>query len=251
MYNKVRYYWRVFGTGIGFLIIGLGGVVVFPVLNLLIWPPAKRAIIARHLIKFSFRAVLILMRLVGVLRYEITGLKRLDRSGLLILANHPTLIDILFLIGFVKRAECIVKSGLWQNPFTHATVRAAGYICNDDAAVVLEQGIAALHSGSNLIIFPEGTRTPADGSIALRRGAANIAVRGRCNVTPVIIRCSPRMLTKKERWWQIPSQVVNFNIEVKEDILIQPIIAAAGNPAVAARRLTHYLEQYFVNYAIA
>ena len=251
MHKRVWHCWRVFGTGIGFLIIGLGGVLVFPVLNLLIWPPSKRAVIARHLIRISFRAVLILMRLVGVLRYEITGLKRLDRGGLLILANHPTLIDILFLIGFVKRAECIVKSGLWRNPFTHETVRAAGYICNDDAATVLQQCITSLRSGSNLIIFPEGTRTPADGSIVLRRGAANIAVRGHCNVTPVIIRCTPRMLTKKEQWWQIPASVVSFHIEVKEDILIEPIIAAAENEAVAARRLTQYLQQYFVSYAIA
>ena len=252
MFSRMVRYWRVFGTGLSFVAVGLGGVFVFPVLNVVIRSRALRAAVARHMIQLTFRCIVDLMRVMGVFRYEVRGLERLERRGLLVLANHPTLIDIVFLLAFIRRADCIVKSKLWRNPFTHATIRAAAYIRNDDHGVQLvEDCVAAVRSGGNLIIFPEGTRTPASGSIALRRGAANVAVRAPCNVTPVLIRCAPAMLTKGERWWRLPSAPSHFSIEVQEDIDITPFIAEANSHALAARRLTDHLQDYFVQQKIA
>jgi 1-acyl-sn-glycerol-3-phosphate acyltransferase len=246
MFRQVVRYWRVFGTGLSFVAVGIGGIFVFPMLNIVMRSPQRRTMIARHVIRFTFRGIVALMRTMGVFRYEIHGLERLERHGLLILANHPTLIDIVFLMAFVKRAECIVKSRLWRNSFTQATVRAAAYVRNDDYGVQLvEDCVAAVRHGGNLIIFPEGTRTPADGSITLKRGAANIAVRAPCNVTPVLIRCLPPMLTKGEKWWRLPSSPSHFRIEVREDIDIRPFIAEARSDVLAARHLTDYLKNYF------
>jgi 1-acyl-sn-glycerol-3-phosphate acyltransferase len=246
MFTSIVRYWRVLGTGLSFVTVGVGGVFVFPVLNIVIRSRQLRSVIARHVIRFTFRCIVGLMRAMGVFRYEISGLERLQRHGLLILANHPTLIDIVFLMAFVKRADCIVKSKLWRNPFTHATVRAAAYVCNDDhGAQLIEDCVAAVRRGGNLIIFPEGTRTPANGSIILKRGAANIAVRAPCNVTPVLIRCAPPMLVKGEKWWRLPANASHFSIEVREDINIRPFIAAARSHGLAARYLTDYLEDYF------
>jgi 1-acyl-sn-glycerol-3-phosphate acyltransferase len=247
MFTSLIRCWRVFGTGLSFLAVGIGGVFVFPVLNIVIRSRELRSVIARHVVRLTFRSIVGLMRVMGVFRYEINGLERLERHGLLILANHPTLIDIVFLMAFVRRADCIVKSKLWRNPFTHATVRAAAYVRNDDYGVqLIEDCVAAVRGGGNLIIFPEGTRTPTNGSITLKRGAANIALRARCNVTPVFIRCVPPMLVKGKRWWRLPSRPSHYSIEVQEDIDIQPFIVQAGSDALAARRLTDHLQSHFV-----
>src|SRR5258707_5001780 len=233
--RKVLPYWRVFGPGMGFLAVGIGGVLVFPLINVFIRRRQLRTEVARDLIGFTFHCIVRSMRAMGVFRYEIKGLERLERRGLLILANHPTLIDIVFLMAFVKRADCIVKSRLWRNPFTRATVRAAAYVRNDDYGVqFIDDCVEALHRGGNLIIFPEGTRTPANGTIILKRGAANIAVRARCNVTPVLIRFAPPMLIKGEKWWRLPSCPSRYSIEVQEDIDIRPFIAEAGSRGVGA-----------------
>jgi 1-acyl-sn-glycerol-3-phosphate acyltransferase len=149
-------------------------------------------------------------------------------------------------MAFVKRADCIVKSKLWRNPFTHATVRAAAYVRNDDyGGQLVEDCVAAVRGGGNLIIFPEGTRTPANGSITLKRGAANIAVRAQCNITPVHIWCAPPMLVKGEKWWRLPSCPSSYRIEVQEDIDIRPFVAEAGSNVLAARLLTDHLQDYF------
>jgi 1-acyl-sn-glycerol-3-phosphate acyltransferase len=245
MFETASRYWRVFGAGLSFFVIGAGGVLVFPLLNIVIWRRRLRIAVARRLIRFTFRSVVGVMRLFGVFQCEITGLERLERQGLLILANHPSLIDVVLLMAFVKRADCIVKSRLWRNPFMHATIRAAGYIRNDSGAAVIKDCIASLRSGNNLIIFPEGTRTPCGGSITLKRGAANIAVRCLCNVTPVLIRCTPAVPGKGKQFWQTLSRSVHFSIEVQEDIDIRPFIAQAGTDVLAARHLTDHLRNRF------
>ena len=116
--------WRILATGLGFALFGIGGLLlrglVFPLLNVLVWQRERRIFVARTIIRLVLRAYVGLLRALGVLRYEITGLERLERGGLLILANHPSLIDTVFLMAFVKRADCIVKAELWNNPFTRA-----------------------------------------------------------------------------------------------------------------------------------
>lgn len=245
--KRLNRYWRIAATGFSFLAFGVGGlllrIAVFPLLNLCIREPGLRVLAARHVILVVFRVFVGLMRWLGVLRYDISGLERLQRQGLLILANHPTLIDTVFLMAFVKQADCIVKSRLWNNPFTRGTVRAAGYISNESGTGLLEDCIASLQRGNNLIVFPEGTRT--DGPISLKRGAANIAVRSLSNVTPVVIRCVPPTLAKGARWWQVPPAIAHFSIEVKEDIDVLAFIAEAGSETLAARHLTAYLQDYF------
>jgi 1-acyl-sn-glycerol-3-phosphate acyltransferase len=246
MLNKVGHFWRVFGTGLGFLAVGIGGVIVFPVLNVLIRRRERRTAMARDLIGFTFRCIVRSMRAMGVFQYEFKGSEKLQREGLLILANHPTLIDIVFLMAFARRASCIVKSALSRNPFTHATVHAASFVRNDDDSVgLIDDCVAAIRGGNTLIIFPEGTRTPADGSISLKRGAANVAIRASRNITPVLIRCQPAMLAKGMRWWRLPSPASQFRIEVKVDIDIQPFLGCAGSEALAARHLTEHLQSYF------
>jgi 1-acyl-sn-glycerol-3-phosphate acyltransferase len=253
MLSRLDCYWRIFGTALNFSVFGLGGLVlrmiVFPVLNLLVREQRLRIRLSRNVIRYMFRMFIGLLRIVGILRYEFIGLEKLNRNGLLILANHPTLIDTVFLMAFVKHADCIVKSALCRNPFTRGPVRAAGYASNDSGVGLVEDCIASLRSGSNLIIFPEGTRTPGKGSIVLKRGSANIAIRGMCKITPVVIRCTPPMLGKGVEWWKVPPRRSHFRIEVQDDLDIQPFIDRAGSEVLAARHLTDYLQNYFTKEA--
>jgi 1-acyl-sn-glycerol-3-phosphate acyltransferase len=242
--------WRVLATGLSFALFGLGGLLlrmaVFPLLALCVREPLLRRRAARTAIRLSFRAFVGIMRLLGVLRYEVHGLDKLERAGQLILANHPTLIDTVFLIAFVRNADCIVKGGLWNNPFTRGPVRAAGYVCNDRGPELVTDCIASLRAGGNLIVFPEGTRTRPGAAMELKRGAANIAVRAAHPVTPVLIRCEPATLGKGDKWWQVPPRRARFRIEVKDDIGIEHFTGPGISEVMAARRLTAYLQRYFM-----
>lgn len=135
--RRLDHAWRVFGTGLSFVAFGLGGlllgVLVMPVLLLMRDPVARRRR-ARRVVQVAFASHLRLMRGLGVMTYEIEGGERLQRDGLLVLANHPTLIDVVCLISLLPNADCVVKRAVACNPFMRGPVRAAGYISNDDGA---------------------------------------------------------------------------------------------------------------------
>ena len=251
--RRVNHAWRVLATGISFAAFGIGGlllrVLVFPPLQWCVRDPRRQRRIARRLIQRSFAAHVGLMHRLGVLTYEIRGRERLDRNGLLVLANHPTLIDVVFLVSLLPNADCVVKSAVARNPFMRGPVRACGYIANDDGAGLVDDCVAAVRAGGNLVIFPEGTRTVPGQPLRLQRGAANVAVRGGLDVTPVRISCAPATLTKGEKWYRVPSRRFHVRIEIGEDLPVAPFLdgmeAGAGRENLAARRLTEHLADYF------
>jgi 1-acyl-sn-glycerol-3-phosphate acyltransferase len=190
-----------------------------------------------------FRFYIRLMRFLGVLTYDVSGLEKL-KDARLILANHPSLIDVVFLIAMVPNANCVVKGRLARNPVMRGPINGAGYIVNDTAEDVVDAAKSVFDKGHALIVFPEGTRTTPDEDIILKRGAANIAVRAQSDITPVLIGCTPTTLTKQDKWYQVPSRRVHFWMKVQDQIEIAPYLDER-NPSVAARSLTQYLTGYF------
>ncbi|MEL1264371.1 lysophospholipid acyltransferase family protein [Pseudoxanthomonas putridarboris] len=248
--------WRVIGTGISFATFGVGGLFlrmfVIPPMQWFIRDDQRRQRCVRRVVQCSFAAFVELMRRLGVITCEIRGRERLQRDGLLILANHPTLIDVVLLVSLLPNADCVVKSAVARNPFMRGPVRAAGYVANDDGAGLVEDCIRAVRAGGSLVIFPEGTRTRTGEPIKLQRGAANIAVRGRLDITPVRITCAPPTLRKGEKWYRVPPTRAHLVIDVQEDLPIAPFLngteglePSAGGEALAARRLTEHLANYF------
>lgn len=248
--EALRRGWRVPATALAFGSFGIGGLVLgllyFPLLQLCLRDEQRRRAHARATVRFIFGRFIAFMRVLGLISYQIEGLPRLERQGLLILANHPSLIDVVFLISLVRNADCVVRSGLADNPFTRGPVRAAGYIRNEGGAELLQACIASLRKRGNLVIFPEGTRSRPGEPLKMQRGAAQIATRGACDITPVTIRCQPAGLSKGRPWWKTAACPLHFSISVGEDIAVAPFLErAAGEPALAARHLTAYLQDYF------
>lgn len=241
--------WRVVATAICFTLFGLGGLllrfVAFPLLWLLVREPHRRRARARGLIRWAMTQFVRILCGLGIMTLEVRGAERLDRRGALVLANHPTLIDVVLLIALIRNADCVVKGALSSNPFTRGPVRMAGFLRNSDGPGLVNAAIASVHAGSNLVIFPEGTRSPPTGELTLQRGAANIAVRGALDITPVVIQSSLPFLTKGTPWWRVPARRVHMRVEVRDDIAIAGFPAAASHPALAARDLTRYLKDYF------
>ena len=250
MLKQLRFAWRLFATGFCFVSFGVGGfllwILVFPTLNLFVRDRSQRAQRAKWVIKQVFRFFVGQMHQMGVYSYDLKGQTKLNRTGLLILANHPSLIDVVFLMSLIDNADCVVKASLLRNPFTRGPVIAAGFICNDQGPGLIDDCIASLKRGNNLIIFPEGTRTPVDQTFGrLQRGASNMAVRGGVNITPVVIRCNYSILAKGVPWWKIPPTKPHFSIEVQDDLNVAQAIGQCATEAIAARHLNTYLSNYF------
>ncbi len=241
--------WRIVATGFCFFIFGLGGVLVglfvVPPMLLLVRDPAKRVRFSRFAVHHFFRFFIGLMNFVKVISYELHDIDRLQRPGLLILANHPSLIDVIFIISLIPQSGCVVKSALVRNPFTRAPVKASGYITNDTGLALVDDCREALQRHETLVIFPEGTRTPLSGEVTLQRGAANVAIRCGKAVTPVVIRVNPRGLAKGQKWYRVPPSRMHFVIRVHEDLQVDTFLESGAAEPVAVRRLNEHLRSFF------
>jgi len=242
------WWWRLFATGFCFVLFGLGGVLlrllVFPAQRLYSSNPHTRQRRARRAIHGSFRLLVRVMRVLGVLTMEVRGLERLGKPGQMIVANHPSLLDVVFLISLIPDANCIVKYSLARNVFTRGPVAASGYITNDESMEMFERAVQVLQAGETLIVFPEGTRTPPGAMPRLHRGACAIALRGARYVTPVVIKLTPPSLVKGEPWYRVAPRRMHYLIEVGEDTALDHWRDTLPLP-IAGRKMQAWLHAWF------
>ena len=189
-----------------FLAFGVGGTLlsaaVFPIIILSATTPQDCHRRSRRIVGYFFRRLIDVLRGTGCMCLEIEGLERItDLRGALILANHPTYIDVVVLLGLAPHCTCVVKDAVWRNPFYWSIVRAAGYINNASPDAVVDQCAAALAAGESLVLFPEGTRTTNGQPLHFLRGAAHVEQKAQAPILPVLIYCDPPTLHKRVPWW--------------------------------------------------
>jgi len=230
--QKGNYCWRVAATGFSFASFGLGGMaiatVIAPVLNATTSDSGKRQQRAQDVIKYSFKGFTEMMVKLGIMTYSVDGLEKLQNSRQeLVIANHPSLIDVVVLIGMMQQANCVVKQSLWSNPFTKGPVQSAGYILNAGSQQFVEDCVTRLkeNNAASLLIFPEGTRTEKGMTLnEFQRGAANIAIRANVPIRPVIITCTPSTLTKNEKWYHVPSRPFHIEVKVLDAVQVSDLL---------------------------
>jgi len=240
--------WRFAATALSFAVFGVSALVLslltLPAANLLPGDTERRRARARRLVGLSLGRFARLMSSLGVLTYEVEGAERLGRPGQLIIANHPTLIDGVFLLSLVPGATCVLKAALIRNPITRGPVAWAGYVSNTSPETMIEGAAAALKAGGSVIMFPEGTRTVPGGTLQFHRGAAAIALRAAAVVTPVYIECDPLTLAKRDPWYRVPARRPHFSLRVGTDVDPEPFRGSAP-PPIAARELNAHLLRVF------
>lgn len=238
--------WRVVATGFSFVLFGLGGLCLGVFLGadliLLRAGPATKIRVARRAISLLCIFYIKTLRALGLLTYQCDGFVDVDWRGKLIIANHPTLLDAVFLMALIPNATFVAKASMTRHAMVGGAARLAGYIANDqEGAELLEQAKQALGRGETLVIFPEGTRTSGS-EVKFKRGAANIAVATGCPIVPIQIRCEPVTLRKNQKWYDVPPRKPKFTFSVLPEITLRHVIDTDRPTGIQARQLNHYLQ---------
>jgi 1-acyl-sn-glycerol-3-phosphate acyltransferase len=249
----VRYIPRWIGGITCYIAFGLGGllssITLLPLLRF--WPGSQQQKISRvqKTVSLMFKLFVQMLTLAGVIKLNGKNVNALrDAKGVIVVANHPCLVDVVILISLMPNAGCIVKQGLWRNPFLRGVVSCAGYIPNRGAELMLQDCQQVLDKQSNLIIFPEGTRTLTSNIInPFARGAANIALRTQTNILPVVLHTDVAGLTKQQPWYEIPRQTMNMTVNVLQPLSSHGTDATQNSVKKSARQLTRDLEQLYVD----
>ncbi len=185
------------------MLIGLDALAVIGLLGLpfalvlMGLPASVRIPLGRRLISASLRSYLAFLRVFCSVRIDASALTllRQDRP-LIVVANHPSLLDAVILLAGLPRAVCVMKGSLRRNILFGPMSRLSGYISNDNPMELIRQACAELAGGSQILIFPEGTRTQIFPVNPFGEATAFIAARSGVAVQTLLIDFSSPYLGK-------------------------------------------------------
>jgi len=176
---------------------------------------------ARRFVSFFMRIFVSIMHIVGIVNLETDNREKYrNLSSKIIVANHPSLLDIVMLFSLIPNADCIVNTDLNRNFIVRGVVRQL-YILNSlDLESIFQSCTESLKQGNCLIIFPEGTRTPRYGKTILKRGAARVSLYSGCNIVPLHIGGTDKYgIGKKDPWFSFnPRERYVYSISMGQEI---------------------------------
>ena len=187
----------------------------------------------------GFRFYLWTLSRIGACRFDFSALDALRDQGPLIVApNHPSMLDAVMVISRLPNLACIMKSSIVDNVFLGAGSRMAGYIRNDAQLSMIKQAVAELKNGSQLLLFPEGTRTTRWPVNAFKGTTALIARQANVPIQTVFIETHSAYLSKGWPLFKRPAMPVTYHFR----------LGRRFDPPKKASAFTAELERYFIDY---
>lgn len=234
-------------SGLLFLAFGLGGLLIggaiFP-LCFLAGDNARTRRVLRGVVRESWRLFMWAGRVTGTFRVAVSPEDRARLAATrsrVVVANHLTLIDVVVLASLLPDSTSIAKAAAGRNFFYSRIVRSV-FLVNDDPAHVRADAARLLGGGTNVIVFPEGTRQPVDApERKLRRGAAQIALEAGVPILPVAITCDPPVLAKGQPWYDVGDRTIVWTLRVGAEIPVPSSVAPSARHA-AATALTRTIQ---------
>lgn len=209
--------YKFFVYYLSFFIFGTGGALLSLFCLLLAWLPDTPRVerFFQRLIHRHFAIWIWWLRQTRLFTFHYQGFEQLAPGrGLVLVANHPGLTDITYLLARIPDAVCIFKPAIRRNPVLGAAARAAGYLANDGGLDLIRAASAKVAAGHTLIVFPEGTRTREGLLNPFKPGFAFIAQRARVPIQAICITCDSNLLIKGRAWWKMSRLPAHTTISV-------------------------------------
>ncbi|MDR2741231.1 MAG: 1-acyl-sn-glycerol-3-phosphate acyltransferase [Treponema sp.] len=215
---------------------------VFPVVRLFFRSPEEFKKQGRRAVSASFRFLICVMTVLDVARQETKDRNVfLNLSGKIVVANHPSLLDVVMLISLIPNADCIVNGYLLKH-FLRPIVRQMYIPHSLDFDKLVGLCTESLEQGSCLIIFPQGTRTPRSGPISVKKGAARISLLSGKGIVPVRIGGNDKWGLGKKAPWTAFNHTGSYLYDIKMLDEIKPEKYAGLPMSIAVKRMNEEIK---------
>ena len=216
---------RSINAAICFTLFGIGalflGIILLPLIYLFCWNKDKQRHLFANSIRKSWQLFIWIMSTFHLIKVNISEQDRqtlLNMKSTIVVANHPSLIDIVILVSLVKNPLCIVKGKLTRNFFMRIIVLSLYIQNNNDPDAMINQADEVLIKGYNLIIFPEGTRSIQGEDLKLQRGAARITLETGYKLLALNINLPEQILGKHQKWYQVGNKTAIYDLKINGSI---------------------------------
>lgn len=233
---RAVYEYLVLYSGLALLgLICLSWTVIATLLHPLL-PRRWGGALGRRAIMVAFRFYLAAISITGTCRFDLSALDALKSQGPMIIApNHPSLLDAVMVLSRLPDVVCVMKAALLENIFLGGGARLARYLHNDALIRLIGKATASLREGSQLLIFPEGTRTTRAPVNAFKGAVAGIAKRAVVPVQAVFIETDSQFLGKGWPLFRKPAMPMHYRIR----------LGRRFDPPADAQAFQRELQRYF------
>jgi 1-acyl-sn-glycerol-3-phosphate acyltransferase len=225
--NKILYGYRVFAKWFAFFAFGLCSLImailVLPPMRLVLRTRNRFSKYARRFVSFTMRGYIIFMHILKIVDLEVRDRGSFRQlSSKIIIANHPSILDVVMLLSLIPNADCVVSPYL-NRSVIGGVIRQLYILSSLDYYDLMNACVESLEQGNCLIIFPEGTRTPRTGKVLVKKGAARVALASGCDIIPVHIGGTDKYgLGKKDPWAGFnPNERYIYRINMGNEIHIE------------------------------
>jgi 1-acyl-sn-glycerol-3-phosphate acyltransferase len=228
-------------TGICFMVI------LFPltfIIWLLVLPFDKERIVIHWLLIYqSF----ILTRIIFIWKIRSEGReKAVKGTTYVIISNHQSILDILFIDSLRYRFKWISKIENTNVPFLGWYLSMADYLTVDrgdevSKSLMLEKAFRCLERGTSIMIFPEGTRSVDKEIGFFKRGAFQLALQADVPILPILIDGTGGILPKHGLIFKSGQQI---SIKVLDPVL--PTAFSTDNPDILAMKLSSIMKSELI-----
>lgn len=173
----------------------------------IVLPPPRRRAFMQRFISAVFRLFLSGCCACRLMRLDLTALDAInEQSGpLLLVPNHPSMIDVFLVISRVRQAACLMKASVGVNVFLAVGARLAGYVSNRHDNQMVRQAVDVLRGGGRLLMFAEGSRTVDWPLNPLKSGAGLIAKVSGTPMQLIVLQTNSHYLAKGWPIWRAPA----------------------------------------------
>lgn len=198
------------------------GLVFLPLVTLTTGDSLKRIRRSQWLVTAGFRLTLDFLRWFRIFSFNSRDVDpKLPAHPVIVIANHPTTIDVVAVLSVYRNASVVVKQKIWDDPLLRHVFRWCGHIAGGDGGMesnirLLEEVKQRLAQGFPVVIFPEGTRSPPNGLGVMFKGAFAVASTTKTDILPVVITANPPALHKAAPWHALPDQPVDYRVRALE-----------------------------------
>lgn len=221
--------WRSFVVIFLFGFFGAGAIIInylaFPMISVFI-KKEKRKQKYCNVVHKTWNFFCKLMQKAGSIKIVLQNPEEFSKiRGKIIVANHPSFIDIVLIIGLLPETVCIAKKELKNNIVMGNIVKSLYLINDEDNDELLKEASEILKHGYNIVIFPTGTRTTENEEPKLHKGAALMALHAGVNIVPLHIECDYKFLAKHQKIYDAGAKPVTYTITVNEEINVNDYAA--------------------------
>ena len=122
------------------------------------------------------------------------GIDRISNPPYIFMVNHQSALDIYALLRVLPvSSKWIAKRQLFSIPLFGWAMKRAGYISLDrdnprEALKAINDAARKIREGTNILVFPEGTRSKDGVLLPFKKGAFSLVVRAGTPVLPMGIK---------------------------------------------------------------